>query len=489
MIFKNKQNIYLSPYTPMTKGLESYLNNILNIKVKGYIDSSKTGENIYSPLDIKKLKIDDIYILSPNWGKDIYNNLNKYIDRKKITILNKDNSSYKKSILNSKLIYYIDNILIRILNKSFDYFNLKVVKLWTNRIGEFCLESEAFLDNIKSNEFYKNKKIICLSYKDDSEIANKTLYDLYRVVFKRNKNLILLENNFLNRYLQYCINNKFIDNKYQLNIEQKSNAYELFTNKTPIINFTKQDIEKGEFLLQKMNFKKPFVCVFARDSHYLEQNFKYYDWSYHNYRDADINSYELAIKYLIDKNYNVIRIGSVSNQELNFKHPRCIDYPFSDFRSEFMDIFLISQCSFAIGGHSGILDICNAFSKTRLGVNNMPIDCPSYATKDDLYIPKKIKKDSKYISLEKYFEIIESSGLSHFKSETYKQLNFEIQNNSPKEILMLVKEYLGDFTYNEIDVVNLEKYYKAHSKSKQFSNVKTKIGTQFLRDNPWFIKG
>ena len=485
--FKNKENIYLSPYTPTTIAFEKYLKDNFNIIISGYIDIEKQGNNIYNPVKIKNLSVYQIYIVSPNWGNNIYNNLLKYIHKTKLIIVQKNANNYKKSILNFKYIRIIDKILMKIINNILGYFKFKIVKLWTNRIGEFCLENEAFLYKVKNYKSYQDKNFIVLSYLHEKDLANKTLYNLYRNVFQKYRNIYIFENNFINKYLQYLLTNKFIHKKYICDIGQRSNAYELFINKRPIIEFKKQEIVKGKNILQKLNIKKPFVCIFARDSQYLDTNFKYHDWSYHDYRDADINTYELAIKYLIEKGYSIIRLGSVVKQELTFKHPQCVDYPYSDFQSDFMDIFLVSQCEFAIGGHSGMLDICNAFSKPRIGVNHIPIDAPSYSTKNDIYIPKKIILDKNYISLKKYLELMQNSSLSYFKQKTYEKLNLKIENNTPLEILMVVKEYLNDYKYTENDKYNLERYYKIHSKSKQFSNVKTKIGTQFLRDNPWFL--
>ena len=490
MIFntKKKENIYLSPYTPMTNGLEKYLKDTYGISICGYIDASKDGDEIYQPTKIKKLSIDKIFILSPSWAKEIYINLSEHISSDKLVMIFKNNNLYRKSLLNYRLSRYIDNILIKLINNIFDYFNIKIVKLWTNRIGEFCLETEAFLEQIKYNKVYKAQNIIVLSYIDKQEIANNTLYNLYIDVLMKFDKLFLLKNNLLAKYLRYTLTNHYIKSKYCINIEQHSNAYELFMNKKQIIFFNKQDIIKGEKILKKLNIFGPFVCIFARDSQYLVNTFKNQDWSYHNYRDADINSYELAIKYLIKNGYTIVRIGSIVQNELLFKHAKCIDYPYNQFQSDFMDIFLISQCEFAIGGHSGILDICNVFSKTRLGVNHMPIDAPPYSTKDDIYIPKKLQLNGEYIGLKKYFEIINNSKLSHFKNETYEKLDLQIEDNNSSEILMIVKEYLNDFKECEADRKNLEMYYQIHSKSEWFSDVKTKISLLFLRENPWFIE-
>ena len=44
------------------------------------------------------------------------------------------------------------------------------------------------------------------------------------------------------------------------------------------------------------------------------------DWSYHSYRDSDIETYISAIKYLISVNYVVLRIGSEYSKKLNFNN-------------------------------------------------------------------------------------------------------------------------------------------------------------------------
>jgi len=485
---KNKENIYLSPYTPITVEFEKYLKNTFDIDIDGYIDSSKDGTNIYKPKDIQDLSISNILILSPNWGKEIYDNLTNFLNKDKLTIMVKSSKGYNKSILNIRLIQIIDKLILKLINNIFGFYNIQIIKLWTHRIGELCLENEAFLDKIINNKSYKNKNFIVLSYLIEKDISNRTLYDLYKNIFRKYKNIFFLEKNIFNKYLQYALKNKLINKKLILNIEQKSNAYELFTNKKPIIKFTKKDIINGDKILKKLNITKPFVCIFARDSKYTHTTFKHYSWSHNDYRNFDIDTYELTIKYLIEKGYIVVRIGNIVSKELAFKHPQCIDYPYSDFQSDFMDIFLISKCQFIMGSTSGLVDVSCAFSIPRIGVNYMPIDHAPYSTNKDIFIPKKLIYKNKYLGLEQYLALIQKSNLSHWDTNTYDKLGITIENNTGKEILAVVKEYLGDYGYNKDDELNQQKYQQIHLKSKQFKEVKTKIGTDFLRTNNWFIK-
>ena len=41
------------------------------------------------------------------------------------------------------------------------------------------------------------------------------------------------------------------------------------------------------------------------------------DWSYHDYRDVEISTYEMAVKYLLNEGYFVIRMGKTAEKKLN----------------------------------------------------------------------------------------------------------------------------------------------------------------------------
>ena len=52
------------------------------------------------------------------------------------------------------------------------------------------------------------------------------------------------------------------------------------------------------------------VLIIVRDSKYLEKEFKYADFSYHSYRDCNIENFKLVAEYLTTKGYFVIRMGT-----------------------------------------------------------------------------------------------------------------------------------------------------------------------------------
>jgi putative glycosyltransferase (TIGR04372 family) len=116
------------------------------------------------------------------------------------------------------------------------------------------------------------------------------------------------------------------------------------------------------------------VCLHVRDAEYLDKLSRK-DFSYHDYRDVDIQSYELAVKYLIDKGFKVIRIGVSSNQVLNIQTPSYLDMTqFSaDDERALAEIYLIRNCVFYIGTTSGPASVAAAFDTPTLLVNTTPI--------------------------------------------------------------------------------------------------------------------
>lgn len=66
-VLSSKKNIYLAPFSPMTEALKRFLvSEDKRLKVNGYIDSFKNGDNIFNPEKIFPGKNDLVVILSPN---------------------------------------------------------------------------------------------------------------------------------------------------------------------------------------------------------------------------------------------------------------------------------------------------------------------------------------------------------------------------------------------------------------------------------------
>jgi putative glycosyltransferase (TIGR04372 family) len=226
-----------------------------------------------------------------------------------------------------------------------------------------------------------------------------------------------------------------------------------------------------------------FVCIFARDDAYLKYIVPHNNWDYHNTRNSDIDSLIETTKYLIEKGFVVIRIGSIVKKSINFFHKRMIDYPYSGYQSDFMDIFLLARCKFVIGaGFAGLIHVADVFDTPILFVNTAEFGFAPFA-KNSLYIPKKYK----YSSTDKYLHFKDAQKLGRFWTNPA-AFGLETEESSPEDILEATQEMLsrleGNFQYTPGLEKLIQAYHKLWGESGVIgSPVKTPLGIAWLKKN------
>jgi hypothetical protein len=85
-------------------------------------------------------------------------------------------------------------------------------------------------------------------------------------------------------------------------------------------------------------------------------------------RDADVASYEAAVRYLTGRGYTVVRLGDDTMKRLP-DCPGAIDYPFSAQKADWMDVYLAARCHFHVGTSSGMSFIPLLFGRPVLFTN------------------------------------------------------------------------------------------------------------------------
>ena len=78
------------------------------------------------------------------------------------------------------------------------------------------------------------------------------------------------------------------------------------------------------------NDKIVLLCV--RDPVYrikLRNNYVQKNDIIYSNRDSKISDFEKLVQYLCEKNYKVIRMGSLAHEKIKNDHPNLIDYAFS----------------------------------------------------------------------------------------------------------------------------------------------------------------
>jgi putative glycosyltransferase (TIGR04372 family) len=177
-----------------------------------------------------------------------------------------------------------------------------------------------------------------------------------------------------------------------------------------------------------------FVCVHVRGSGFKNDAGRF------EYRNNNIINYTKAFERIIERGGWVIRMGDSTMTKLP-KMERVIDYPFTKFKSDLMDIFLIKNCRFYIGTQSGIMDVANLFQKPVL-VTNMSIGESLYPMfENSRGIVKHVYSHSKkrILTVKEMFEA------SEFIETLYGYVDNEIfkwYENSPEEIEEAVVEYM-----------------------------------------------
>ena len=305
-----------------------------------------------------------------------------------------------------------------------------------DRIGHLVAELEHYL------YLTKNKSIFCIDIFPkhifyNSNPCNTFLQKHYRkkLITIDTKIIILLQRS------QKIVENYFKFIKFETIdklLSTKDNFKIINKNFKPSILFSKGEKIKIKKQLKEIGLKKnqKFICLIARDSRYLKNRMNF-DTSYHDYRDCNIENFTQGIKYLLNKDFFVFRMGKLQKKKLNLKNKNYLDYAFSKYRSDILDVWLMANCEFCISTGTGFDQISRVFKKPILYVNQLPFtDWPSFSR--SLTHPKFMfdLKKKKFFDLKSYVEH------SYHRMSEYKKNKIKIIDLNKNEILYCIKEFL-----------------------------------------------
>jgi len=184
-----------------------------------------------------------------------------------------------------------------------------------------------------------------------------------------------------------------------------------------------------------------FVCVHVRESGFRNDD--------EENRNSSIENYLKGIKAITEAGGWVVRIGDSSMTPLP-QIERVVDYPFTAFKSELMDIYLISHCRFFIGTNSGPYDVATLFNRPMILVNPTEWTIGFPLKKGDLAIPKHLFSRSldRFLSVNEILD--EPFSWQDFGGGSNEYMMVE---NTPGEIREVVQEFLAEpkvFEYSEL---------------------------------------
>ena len=211
------------------------------------------------------------------------------------------------------------------------------------------------------------------------------------------------------------------------------------------LSFSPEEEKKGKEALAKMGVPvdREYVCIYARDSAYMGQQFPGRDWNYHNYRDDSIQDYLPAAEMLTQRGYFVIRMGHIVKENLKTSNPMIIDYAANGFRSDFLDIYLPAKCHFFLGNPSGLIAIPAIFRRPIAYVNFSQPGALYNWDLNGIFIWKRVwlRREGRFLT---FREMLQLNLPIDFDRKDLKRIadlgEIDIVDNSPGEIRDLAIE-------------------------------------------------
>jgi len=255
----------------------------------------------------------------------------------------------------------------------------------------------------------------------------------------------------------------------------------------PHLSFTQKEENFGQDSLKDIGIPpgSDFICFIARDSAYLDEVFPQIEWGYHDYRDSNIQNYVLAADKLTHRGYYALRMGAAVTENLNTSNPWVIDYA-TRFRTDFLDIYLGSQCRFLISDDCGYANVAQIFRRPIVWTNRSAIELVHTWLPNQIFIPKRLwlEKDERYLT----FPEILGSGIGRIQnSHKFDELGIKLIENTPEEISAVALEMEdrlnGTWEGTEEDEYLQAEFWDLYPSSEQHGRIVSRIGADFLRRN------
>jgi len=338
---------------------------------------------------------------------------------------------YPKKIIKFLLLIFYGiptAIFIRLL---YPIIHIRIGQIFAERIGHFAEDSMNFLCD---KEFNHDKKSLDLFY-----LKGKPCNKFFLKLIKREFTISRLIGFTHDANLYLPGSSVFIFPSLSKIIPQRD-VQNLLMKTQKIFPFSRDEDLKGNNFLTAAGCKdnKKFVCLNIRDSAFLDTLFPDKDNSYHDYRDSDCHSYELAVNELISRGYFIIRMGSSVKEKMHIESDQFLDYPFCSDSSDFLDVWLMANCTFAISTSSGLDSIADIYRKPIAYVNALPLGAFNSNNPRTIWMPKTIvDKNNQPLLL----KTIIDTGLIHSQEQDELQKQgVSVVNNTAEEICEVAKE-------------------------------------------------
>ena len=314
---------------------------------------------------------------------------------------------------------------------------VNILEVPNDRLGHFATNTELsylnFIENQKSSHVVK-KNICCVT---STVSCNTQLETMWRRVLKiKTGEFGWLVNDLCRRLTRqdFYLKSDNCDIKGLLSIYP------------PTLHFTECEERIGSNFLKNCGVASPekLVCLNVRDNAYLSETKaltwnKSRDWSYHNYRNAEIREFRASAETLAHLGYSVFRMGSIVKDQLNSTSSNVIDYATNGMRTDFLDVFLGAKCKFCVSTGSGWDSVPQIFRRPSLYVNFLPYFSPEVLVRDVTVFPKLIL-DKTSGSLLRFRDLIFRDIFGVYNTHEYHDAGVVIRDLSSEELVEAVTE-------------------------------------------------
>lgn len=292
--------------------------------------------------------------------------------------------------------------------------------LWAERLGHLALDTEVYLLEREAGLRTTHDEF---SYRQP--VCNEWLLDKFA------QHLLL-------------IGNGYIDFGVTIPWHPGADPYGLIETSLPMLHvgFTLTEQWDGHEALTRLGVDGSHVLVHARDDAYLDAHMPGgygAGWDYHDYRDADIDTYLPAMHAIVEQGHTAVRFGHTAAKPLGHTGPHLVDYPYTGERSDMLDCWLAATCRWMLVSSSGPASLGALFRRPIAFAN-----CAPFLTVVEplfpmgrLFLPKLYERDGEVMSVR---EII-AGGYDKFdETDKYTDQGVRLVDNTPDEIVDLAEE-------------------------------------------------
>lgn len=312
-------------------------------------------------------------------------------------------------------------------------YRIEIQRIWGERIGHFALEPEQF---ICTRRLFPRDR--CRTYFFcDPPVANDFLLSKWKQV------LPLGPAWFMKPIFDASLRFPWLDLRSRDWHEDQTDL-RVLDEFEPSVSFSASEHEHGRKLLAEIGVPpgNPYVCIAVRDSAYLATTAPQRDWSYHDYRDSDIDTYVKMCEWLASQGYAVVRMGKIVKDRLTSTHPMVIDYANSGLQSDFADVYLFANCDFCISTSTGMDSLAMLFRRP-LGVVNLPVV-------GGMQVGGPLKlvmfKDMIDKASEEPLSFDDSrllAAMRLYRTEAFAEMGIDLVDNTPEELLDFAREMVA----------------------------------------------